>query len=1095
MAKAGKVVKWFLIVIGLVLVLIIGLLIAIPYFYKDEILDQAKLFANEQINADLDFDNDQVSLSLLWTFPDFSFSIGDLSVTGKEEFEGKKLAEIGNFYFTLNLMEAYNGIYKINGVTLSDANLYVKVLRNGKANYDIMKPSDATTEDPTTVEETTDNSEMELTIKYWEIENTNLIYDDRTAEMYVEAKNLNHSGSGDFTTSIFDLETETTIEALTVAMGKVSYLRKANVKVDFNANVDLNKKVYKIKDNSFRLNDLVLKLDGEVAQPTADDIKVDLKFNAPNTAFSEVLSMIPAAYTKDFGSVKTKGDFKFNGNVKGIYNAKKETLPAFAVNLEVKDAEFQYPDLPLPVKDINTKVAIKSPSSDLDKLTVDVSQFHVNISANPFDAMLKLSTPISDPDIEAKIDGTINLTELSKAFPMEGVSKLSGIIKANLETKTKMSYVDKQQYDKIDMKGLLMISAMNYEAIDLPPVKINTMAMNFTPNNVDLQAFDLKIGKSDIKASGKLDNILTYFSRDKIMRGDLKVVSNVLDLNEIMNAGGTTDPSAEDKAAETKPEDKTVATGMQDTTTAAELPMFDGFEFGMDVDFKNVKYDVYDVKNFVAKGSFSPAKAVLKDMSLVIGKVDLRAKGTVENIYGYLFSNEIINGELTLYSNYMNLNQFMSEDGAAVEKEAEIKEVPEDLSQVENDLEPMQIPGNINFTLNAIFKTLIYDTYNLKNVQAEAHVHDHILDINALRADAFGGAMAMHGKYDTQDPENPKFKFGYDASQLDIQTIAKEVGLSKRFLPILASVYGQFNSKFEIDGILDENLYPDLASLTAKGILKTFNTTVKNNKGLNELSSKLNVKDLSTLNLGNTTNFFTIEDGRLKIDPASYAVKGMDVILGGSHGLDNSMDYDMKLRIPRSLLAGNAVGAAANNAVSAGLGALGPQAEKLGIKLEDSEFLNLNVGIGGTVSKPKFDIKLLGASGKDGKGLAGQAVDAMKEEAQKVKDEIEAKVKSEADRIRTEAEAKLKAEQERLKKEAEAKAKQLAQQAIKDPGSVVDSLKKIDPSKIIKDPGSILKDPKGLGGILGGDKKEDDKKDDGKATNPFGKFKNPFGPK
>ena len=330
MAKAGKAVKKILKYGGVLLIVIIGLLIAIPYFFKDTILDEAKAFANEQINADLDFDNDQVSLSLLWTFPDFSFSIGDLTVTGKDEFEGKKLAEIGQFYFTLNMMDAYNGIYKINGITLSDANLYVKVLKNGKANYDIMKPSDAPVEEPTT-EEPVGDSDMELKIKYWEIENTNLIYDDRTAEMYVEAKNFNHSGSGDFSTTIFDLETETSIEALTVAMGKVSYLKKANIAIDFNANVDLNKKVYKIQDNSFRLNALVLKLDGEVAQPTEDDLKMDLKFNAPNTAFSEVLSMIPAAYTKDFSSVQTKGDFKFNGHAKGIYNSKKETLQFFLI--------------------------------------------------------------------------------------------------------------------------------------------------------------------------------------------------------------------------------------------------------------------------------------------------------------------------------------------------------------------------------------------------------------------------------------------------------------------------------------------------------------------------------------------------------------------------------------------------------------------------------------------------------------------------------------------------------------------------------------------------------------------------------------------
>lgn len=1090
--KVRKYLKGALIGIGVILVAFIAALIIIPIYYKDDILNAAKDFANEQIDATLDFDNDKVGLSLIWTFPDFSFSIGDLSVTGHDEFEGKKLADIGKFYFTLNLMDVINGTYKINGITLSDADLYVKVLRSGKANYDIMKPSGTPTNEPTTTAETTAGADVNLKIKHWAIENTNIIYDDEPAQLYVELQNLNHSGSGDFSATVLDMYTETTIDEFTVKMGRIPYLRKANVAIEFNANIDQGKKVYKIMDNSFRFNALTLNIDGEVAQPSDDDVKVDLKFSTPNTAFASVLSMIPAAYTKDFAEVQTKGDFKLSGYAKGTYNGKKKQLPAFAIDLGVKDGEFKYPDLPLPVEDINTQIAVKSSSSDLDKLVVDISQFHIKIGQNPFDAMLKLRTPMSDPDVDAKIDGTINLTELSKAFPMEDVSELSGIIKANLETKTKMSYVNKGQYDKVDMKGLLIISSMNYVAKNLPPVKINTMAMNFTPNNVDLQNFDLKVGKSDIKANGKLDNILTYFSRDKIMKGKLSVSSNLLDLNEIANAGGSSSSDETPEAATVK--DPTVATSMQDTTTSTDAPIFDRFQFAMDMDFKNIKYDVYDVKGFTTKGRFSPAEAVLEDMKLLIGKIDLRAKGKLENVFGYMFDDELIKGELTLYSNYMNLNQFMSEDGAAVEKEAEITEVPDDVSQVENDLEPMQIPGNVDFTLYTTFKTLIYDSYNLKNVQAEVHIHDHILDINALRANAFGGALAMNGKYNTQDPNNPKFKFGYDVSQLDIQKVAKEVGMSKRLLPVLASIYGKFNSEFEINGALDKNLYPDLASLTAKGIFKTFNTSIKNNKAISQLSDKLKLSGFDKFDLGNTTNFFTVEDGRVKIDPASYTVKGMDVILGGSHGLDNSMDYDMKLRVPRALLANNVVGAAANNALSAGLAVLGPQADKLGIKLEDSEFLNFNIGIGGTVSKPKFTPKLLGAEGKGGKNIGGQAADALKAEAERIKDEIEAKAKAEADRIRAEAEAKLKAEADRLKKEAENKAKQLAKQAASNPGAIVDSLKNIDPGKLVKDPSSLLKDPKKLGDILTGKDKDKKGKDD-KIKSPFGNFKNPFGPK
>ena len=83
-------------------------------------------------------------------------------------------------------------------------------------------------------------------------------------------------------------------------------------------------------------------------------------------------------------------------------------MPAFGIDLGIKDGEFKYPSLPLSVNEINTDIAIKSASADFDKMTVDVTKFHVKIGKNPFDAMLKLRTPISDPDIDTKIKGKIN---------------------------------------------------------------------------------------------------------------------------------------------------------------------------------------------------------------------------------------------------------------------------------------------------------------------------------------------------------------------------------------------------------------------------------------------------------------------------------------------------------------------------------------------------------------------------------------------------------------------------------------------------------------------------------------------------------------
>lgn len=1071
--KVGKIFKRVFITLGVILVLFVAAAFAIPYFYKDRLLDEAKKFANTQVNATVDFDNDQVEISLLWTFPNFKFSIGDFSVTGKDEFEGKKLANIGNFNFELNLMDVINGDYIVKAIELNEADLYVKVLRNGKANYDIMIPSEEQAD--------TSSSELAFSINEYAINKTNVIYDDETMEVYLDIKDFNHSGKGDFTTTQFDLETRTDIAAVTFAMGGINYLSKAKVGATLNARINTAEGTYELLDNSLEVNALELKADGKATMKEgSDDIGLDFKFSAPNTSFASVLSLVPAAYNSSFKDITTKGTFNFDGYAKGNYNSKKETLPQFAINLDVKDASFKYAELPLGVDDIRVDLKVKSTTSNLDNILVDINDFHFAIGDNPFDVKLKLRTPISDPDIDAKVDGIINLGQLAKAFPMEGVSELSGIVKANLEAKTRISYIDNSEYEKVKLKGMLGISYAKYVSTDLPVVDIKNIAVNFTSNEVDLQDVDVKIGKSDIKASGKLDNILTYFSREKIMTGAIKVKSKLLDLNEIMNAGGGSETATEEVV-----EDENLATKMSDTTTAnASEKIFDQYDFVMAAEFDEIKYDVYDIKNLKTSGHFSPTRADLKNFEVLIGKVDVKANGTLENIYGYLFDEEIIKGVLNVQSNYMNLNQFMNESGAATEPEAAENE-PEDMAEVESDLEPIQIPANIDFTLNAAAKELLYDTYKFKNALAQVHIHDQILDISSFTADGFGGKMALNGSYNTQNAAEPTFDLGYNVEQLNIQEIAKQVGLAKRFVPMLEAVYGKFNSDFKIKGVLDKNMYPKVSSLTSSGYFKTFDALVKGSPALNTLSDKLKMPDLSKINLSNTTNFFRIKDGQLEIDPATHQIAGMDVIFGGKHGLNNIMNYDLKMRVPRAMLNKDPIGQAANNAANTGLSALAGQASKLGIKVENSEFLNIGVDIGGTPQKPTFGINLLGAEGKAGESLGNQVTNKVKEEADKLKEEAEAKLNAEKDRIKAEAQAKIdeekariKAEADRIKAESEEKAKKLAQQAASDPKGALDSLKgALDNIKT----GGLPNVPNPFGG----------KKDDKEDKKPFG-IKNPF---
>ena len=76
-------------------------------------------------------------------------------------------------------------------------------------------------------------------------------------------------------------------------------------------------------------------LDEHIAE-TADDIDLDLTFQAAETGFRNILSIVPGMFTEQFGDIETDGKMAFKGYVKGRFN--DTSLPGFGTMREPGDA-------------------------------------------------------------------------------------------------------------------------------------------------------------------------------------------------------------------------------------------------------------------------------------------------------------------------------------------------------------------------------------------------------------------------------------------------------------------------------------------------------------------------------------------------------------------------------------------------------------------------------------------------------------------------------------------------------------------------------------------------------------------------------------
>ncbi len=529
-----KLLKW----IGIIVLVLLILLISIPILFKGKIVAKIKEEANKTLNAKFDFSD--FSLSLIRHFPDFSMAIDNLSIINVEPFAGDTLVYTKTASVTVDLMSVISGDQlKIKSVDLNSPVMNFLVTKEGKPNWDIMKPT------PVAEQKETKSSGFKATLQKYSVENGRVIYDDKSLGFFLSLDNFNHTGKGDFTQDLFTLATKTECKALTLSYGGVSYLNRIKTTIDADLDMDMKNFRFTFKDNKIFLNELELGFSGWLAMPDTN-VDMDLKFSAAKSDFKNFISMIPAVYKDGFKDIKASGKMSFDGWAKGRYNT--TSIPGFGMNLNIDNGSFKYPSLPAEVKSVFVDFKVSNPDGVMDHTVVNLSRMHIEMAGDPFDARLVLKTPISDPDIDAAFKGKVDLNSMQKVVPLEKGTTLTGIITSDLSAKGKYSSIKNQQYDKFSASGSLNIADMNYSSPDLKqPVNIRNMNMTFNPKTVALTAFNMKEGQTDVQANGTLENFIPYALKGETLKGSLKMTSSKVDLNEWMSketTAGKTDTAA-----------------------------------------------------------------------------------------------------------------------------------------------------------------------------------------------------------------------------------------------------------------------------------------------------------------------------------------------------------------------------------------------------------------------------------------------------------------------------------------------------------------------------------------------------------------------
>ncbi len=602
--------KKFLKIVGILLVVLFGAMIAIPLLFKSQVVSMIEEEVNANVNAEVDLG--EISLSLFSDFPNLTLEINDFSITGVETFEGVPLAQAGQLLFEIDLASLLTGSQvKIVDVQLNSARFEARVLESGEANYDIF---------PTTEESPADSEkssgDFNLALNHYRIGDLEVVFVDESQDIHFAMSGFTHEGSGNFSAAETEIHTTTEIASMSAATEGIHWISKASLSSVLDGHWDGNTQVLTLGENNISFNQLRLHFTGGVGM-LEEGFTLELEASSPSTDFADVLSVVPALFTKDFEGIKTSGSFDVKAKVNGKYT--EQDMPAFDVAVKLENGSFQYPELPAGVSAINGNIVVAHPGGDLDRLTLDINSFSLKIDQQPLAFDMHLKHPMTDPYVAIDADANLELGTLGNSLPMDSV-ELMGNIDLSVHASGRQSDFEAQNLESIKLEGTVVAKEVEIGGDMVPmPVVIASGTLKMTPQKASLSKLKMNVGSSDFSGYGQLDNMAAFALGAETLEGRFVFSSDVVNLNEWMT---------EEEAPATE------ASAATDSSALEVIPVPENLDLELLADIKKLDFELFPAEDIAAKLVVANGRVTIDNGRMKAMGGQMKANGFYDAVEG-----------------------------------------------------------------------------------------------------------------------------------------------------------------------------------------------------------------------------------------------------------------------------------------------------------------------------------------------------------------------------------------------------------------------------------------------------------------------------
>src|SRR5689334_5525387 len=510
-SRLFRIVKKSIKVIVISIVSLLLILFLLPYIMPGTISNKIKSFVNRSIDGKIEFS--KARLSFFNHFPSLTLTLYDFSSTGSAPFQNEKLLSAGEIAMGISIPALVRGDININEFYITGADINVHVNEQGQANYNVYK-SQGSSSSANSSADTTTSLKLEKIV----IENSDLVYNDLSSGILINARQLNYSGKGDLSKAIFGLTSHISIDSFDFYYDKEPYILKRKLRADLITNINTNSLAFEFRNNKLRLNQLPLEFIGKFEfLDRGYNMNFDLK--SADADFEDVFTVLPPSYQRWLSKTRIRGSAALQALLSGRYIGGTDTMPDLSFMMKIMDGSIAYDKAPVSLSNLYFDFASRLPALNPDSLSVNVDSVFFNVDKDYFNAVLRIKG-YKSPEILMRLNSQLDLEKLDRAVGFADYD-----MKGNLSTKLNVQgrYAtgqDPHRFRKnivitsipsFHLQSSLQNGYFHFTALLQPIQQINFTVNADCPDN-DYHHTSAAIENIDVKA---LNNYLKGFIRLK----------------------------------------------------------------------------------------------------------------------------------------------------------------------------------------------------------------------------------------------------------------------------------------------------------------------------------------------------------------------------------------------------------------------------------------------------------------------------------------------------------------------------------------------------------------------------------------------------